>query len=107
MPAYLLQASYTTESWAAQVKKPGNRLADVAKMIQGVGGKMVAGYYAFGAHDVVLIAEMPDNVTAASFSIAAAAGGALKSVQTTPLMSAAEGVKAIRAARKAGYRPPA
>jgi uncharacterized protein with GYD domain len=104
---YMFQAAYTPQSWAGQVKKPTNRLTAVAKMMKDSGGKMVASYYAFGEHDVVLIAEMPDNAAAASFSIAAAAGGALRSLITTPLMTEAEGVKAIRAAGKSAYKPPA
>lgn len=107
MPTYLYQAAYTPQSWANQVKKPGNRLTAVAKMVKESGGKVIASYYAFGKHDVVIIAEMPDNAAAAAFSIAAAAGGSLSSLRTTPLMTEAEGVKAIRAAGKSAYRPPA
>lgn len=107
MPAYLFQASYTSEGWAAQVKNPQNRLAAVGSMIEGAGGKVVASYYAFGPSDVVIIAEMPDNVATAAFAIAVAAGGAVKSIQTTPLMTAEEGTQAIRTAGGTGYRPPA
>jgi uncharacterized protein with GYD domain len=107
MPAYLLQASYSPEGWAAQVRNPQNRLAAVAGMIESVGGRAIASYYAFGPHDVVIIAEMPDNVSAAAFSIAVAAAGAIKSLQTTPLMTPEEGAQAIRAAAGSAYRPPA
>ncbi len=107
MPTYLYQAAYTPQAWAGQVKKPGDRLAAVGKMIKDSGGKLVASYYAFGEHDVVLIAEMPDNTAAATFAIAAAAGGALSHLRTTPLMTSAEGLKAIRAAGKSAYKPPA
>ncbi len=106
MPSYLVQAAYTSEGWAAQVKNPQNRLAAVAKMIESAGGKVVASYYAFGPHDVVIIAEMRDNAAMAGFAIAAAAAGALKSLQTTPLMTAEEGAQAIRAAGSSAYRPP-
>lgn len=73
-------------------------------MIENAGGKVIAGYYAFGPHDVVLIAEMADNTAAAAFSIAVAAAGAAK-VQATPLMTPEEGLQAIRAAGSTGYRP--
>jgi hypothetical protein len=49
---------------------------------------------------------MPDNVNAAAFSIAAAAGGAVKSIKTTTLMSIEEGMEAVRKAGGAGYAPP-
>ncbi len=107
MPTYLYQAAYTSQSWAGQVKKPADRLKAVGEMVKASGGKVVASYYAFGDHDVVLIVEMPDNTAAATFSIAAAAGGALSHLRTTPLMTSVEGLKAIRAAGKSAYRPPA
>jgi uncharacterized protein with GYD domain len=106
MPAYLIQASYTSEGWKAQLDNTDDRLASVSKMIQDGGGKVVALYYSFGASDVVGIAEWPSNQDAASFAIAVASSGALKSYQTTPLMTAEEGTQAIRAAGKSNYRPP-
>ncbi len=106
MPTYLYQAAYTSQAWAGQVKKPADRLAAVGKMIKDSGGKVVSSYYAFGPHDVVIIAEMPDNTAAASFAIAVAAAGAVSHLRTTPLMTAAEGLKAIRAAGKSAYKPP-
>ena len=106
MPAYLFQVAYTPQAWAAQVKKPSNRLAAVAKMITASGGKVVASYYAFGKDDVVIIAEMPDNTAAASFAISVAAAGAVSHLRTTPLMTPEEGLKAIKAASKSAYKAP-
>lgn len=62
-------------------------------------------YYAFGEYDIVMISEAPDNVTVASIIIAAA-GGAVGSVKTTPLMTAAEGMEAIKKAGAVAYPPP-
>jgi hypothetical protein len=42
---------------------------------------------------------MPDNVSAAAFSVAASAGGAIKAIKTTPL-------EAMKKAATAGYKPP-
>jgi hypothetical protein len=42
----------------------------------------------------------------AAFALAAAAGGALKAVKTTPLMTIEEGIEAMRKASGTGYRPP-
>jgi len=64
-------------------------------------------YYAFGEYDVVLIMEIPDNVTATAFSLAVAASGSLKSFKTTPLMTAEEAMDAMKKAGEAGYHPPA
>ncbi len=63
-------------------------------------------HYASGDVDLIIIATFPDNQTAASISLAAAAGGAVKSLKTTPLMTVDEGLEAIKKAGGTGYRPP-
>ena len=105
MARYLIQVSYTPESWAAQIKNPSNRLEVVAEMLAPAGITFVDAYYAFGEFDVVAIIEGPDNVSTAAAIIAIAAGGATSKVQTTVLMSADEGVEAITKAGSIGYRP--
>lgn len=102
---YLLQCSYTTDAWAAMLKNPQNRSAAVQVAIQNLGGKMDNFWLAFGDHDIVGILEMPDNVGASAFAMALAGGGAIKSVKTTPLMSLAEAVEAMKKAAKCGYKP--
>ena len=107
MPYYLLQAAYTPEAWARLVKDPHDRVEAIRPVIEGLGGKIVAGFLCFGEYDTVAVAEMPDNVSAAAFSMAAAAGGAVKAVKTTPLMTTQEGGEAMRKAASAAYQPPA
>ncbi len=106
MPYYMIQASYTSEAWAAQIANPQDRLAVLGEMIASNGGKLHAGYYSFGEYDVVLIIESPDNETAASTMIAAAAGGAVSDLKTTVLLTNDEGQGAIRGASGVGYTPP-
>jgi uncharacterized protein with GYD domain len=106
MPQYLVQAAYTPEAWAAMVKTPQNRLEAVRPVVQKLGGKIEGGWLSFGEYDVVVICELPNNVSAAALSMAASAGGAVKAVKTTPLMSIDEAMEAMRKAGGAGYRPP-
>ena len=106
MARYLFQAAYTSEAWAALVKNPQNRVEAVRPAIEGLGGYIESAYFAFGEYDVVMIAEMPDNVGAAALSLAASAGGAVKTIKTTPLMTVEEGIEAMRKAATSGYRPP-
>ena len=106
MPIYMLQASYTPQAWATLVKKPQNRAEVVRNAVEKLGGTLEGCWLAFGEHDVVIICKMPDAVSAATFAIAAAAGGALKSTRTTPLLTIEEGLEAIKQAGKSGYRPP-
>ena len=106
MPYYLFHGSYTAEAWADLVKKPQNRTEVVRSAIENLGGTLVGAWLSFGEDDVVAICSLPDNVSAAAFSLAVAAGGALKSSKTMPLMTFEEGVEAMKKAAKSSYRPP-
>ncbi len=105
MPRYLYQLAYTSDSWAAQLKDPQNRIEKVRGSVEQLGGKIVDAYYAFGEYDIVVILDMPDNVSAAAWAIAIAGGGAAKAAKTTPLMSIDEGIEAIRKGAQSSYRP--
>jgi uncharacterized protein with GYD domain len=76
-------------------------------VVEKLGGKMSHAWFAFGDYDIVCIIEMPGNVEAAAFSLAVSAGGAVKAIKTTPLMSTAEGLDAAKKAAKSGYKAPA
>jgi uncharacterized protein with GYD domain len=106
MAAYLVQVAYTPEAWATMMKNPQNRQEAIAPVVERLGGRLEALWLAFGEYDTVAIVQMPDNVSAAAFGIAASGGGAVKAFKTTPLMSPQEGVEAMRKAGGAGYRPP-
>lgn len=105
MPQYLLQIAYTPEAWAALLKNPQNRIDAVRPNVEKLGGKVVGAWFAFGKYDLVTVFDLPDNVSVAAISMAFAAGGALKAVKTTPLMSMEEGIEAMRKAPSAGYKP--
>jgi uncharacterized protein with GYD domain len=103
---YLIQASYTPEALAALIKNPHNREDAIRPAVEKLGGKLKAGYFSFGDHDVVILLSMPSDVEAGALALAVAASGGLKSVRTTPLMGMAEAIEAIKKAGDAGYRPP-
>jgi uncharacterized protein with GYD domain len=75
-------------------------------MIEKLGGRLESFWLAFGDYDTHVILQVPDNISAAALSLAAAAGGSVKAVKTTPLMTMDEGMEAMRKAAAAGYRPP-
>lgn len=106
MPSYLFQASYTPEAWAAQAKNPQDRIEAIRPVVENLGGKLTAGFLSFGEYDVVVLADFPNNASAAAFSIAASGGGALKSIKTTPLLSTQEAMEAMQNATSSGYAPP-
>ena len=78
MPLFLTQVSYTPQAWKSLIEKPQNRLEVVRKTVEKLGGKVINGWAAFGDYDVILVSEMPDQVAAASFAMAIAAGGGRK-----------------------------
>ena len=99
MPLYMYQAAYTPESWAAQIKNPQNRIEPVARAAcEAVGGKLIGGWLCTGEYDLVVIADVPNIECMAGISMAVAAGGAARSGRTTPLMSGAQGVEALKKA---------
>jgi uncharacterized protein with GYD domain len=104
MPHYLSQMSYTPEAWARLVAHPQDRIEAVRGPIEKLGGRIHNAFFSFGEYDVVVITEMPDNVSAAAIAIAFAAGGSVKSEKTTPLMTTAEALEAIKKAGTSGYR---
>ena len=106
MAFYMLQVAYSPESLAHQIKNPQNVADRTRAVVERLGGRLESTYYAFGEYDLVQIIEFPDNVSAASLVIAAAAGGALKAAKTTPLMTAEEGIEAFKKAAGANYQPP-
>jgi uncharacterized protein with GYD domain len=105
MPHFLLQVAYSQNGWQAVVSNPQDRIEAVRPAIEKLGGKIETAWFSFGDYDVVLITEMPDAVSAAAIAMAFAAGGACKSVQTTPLISVTEAMDAMKKAKESGYRP--
>src|SRR6478609_302896 len=96
MPRYLIQATYTPEAWAAQLKSPQNRAEIVSELLRPPGGSFESVYLAFGEYDIVAIMDLPDNVTAAAVSMVVSAGGSVKAVKTTPLLTLDEAIQAMR-----------
>jgi uncharacterized protein with GYD domain len=104
MPKYLIQASYTTEGLRGLSKDSASgRRADVQSAVKELGGKVESFYYAFGDDDVVIILDLPDNVTAAAVGLTTAATGAVR-IRTTPLLTVEEVDQALEIQMQ--YRAP-
>jgi len=96
MPHFLIQASYTSQGLEGLMKdKASGRKAAVSQAVGQLG--------CFGKYDVLVIAEVPDNVSAAALSLAASASGLVR-IDTTPLLSVEETDKAL--AKTVEYRAP-
>ena len=107
MSQFLLQASYTNDSWATQVHARGNVLERIQPLMDAFGGSVNGCFYAFGDYDLVLLADFPGQEEAFAFMLAVKAGGSLQSTSVTPLISVEQGIAAMTRASEAArdYRP--
>jgi uncharacterized protein with GYD domain len=88
------------------IKRPQDRREVIKKLVGQLGGTLVGSWLSGGEYDAVLVIDGPDNVGAAACSIAVTSTGAFKAFKTTPLLSAEEGMAALKKAGKINYKPP-
>jgi uncharacterized protein with GYD domain len=105
MGKYLLKVSYSAEGIKGVMKEGGtSRAATIEKIVASVGGSLESFYFAFGADDVYVIANVPDHATAMAVAAAVGSSGAVSSYETVVLVEPSE----VDAATKitVGYRAP-
>lgn len=104
MPAFMIVASYSPEGLRGLRKdSAAGRKVAVANALESMGAKLKAVYFTLGDHDVVLIADFPNTVSVAGFSLVVSAAGFVRT-QTTALLTVEEMDRALNI--KADYRPP-
>jgi uncharacterized protein with GYD domain len=104
MPKYMWQVSYTPQGAKGLIAEGGtSRREAIRKMLEAVGGTLEVLYYAFGPDDLIVIGEVPDNVSVAALSLQTAASEAARS-RTTVLLTPEEIDEAAK--RPVEYRPP-
>ncbi len=104
MAKYLLEVEYTPEGIRGVRSEGGSaRQSAAAALCESLGGTIESFYFAFGGTDAYVVADFPDDVSAAAAALTVSAGGGA-SVRTVVLLSAAELDAA--AAKPATYRPP-
>ena len=104
MAKYLLETNYTLEGIRGVKAKGGSaRVAAATELVEGLGGKVESFYFAFGGSDVFVIADMPDNVSAAAAALTVSAGGGA-TTKTISLITPEEMDAAAK--MQATYRPP-
>jgi len=104
MPKYLIEASYTRQGVEGVRAEGGTSRRDaVIQAARSVGGQLETFYFAFGAHDAVIVVDLPDLEAAAALALTVnAAGGA--TIRTTVLLTPEQVDEAAR--RSVDYRPP-
>ena len=106
MALYLVQAAYTAEALATMAKNPQDRSVPVRELLQKLGGQLVGFYFCFGEHDVVALAELPDDSAATTLALAVASPGHLKAYKTTKLFTVEETMEAMRKAGSLTFPGP-
>ena len=104
MKKYLIKASYSPDGIKGVLEDGGTkRKLAIEQMLEGMGGKVEAFYFALGEHDVYVIWELPDDISAAAIGLRINSSG-LASISTTVLLSPED----IDAATKksVNYRTP-
>ena len=104
MPKYLVTATYTNEGVKGVQSAGGSSRVDAVKAaLENVGGSLESFHFAFGDADAYVIADLPDNQSAAAVALAVnASGGA---VAKTIVLLTPEEVDAA-AQQSVGYRAP-
>ena len=104
MSKYLFQADYTAEGIAGLQREGGTgRRAMFERMFADMGGSLEAFYYGFGAEDLYMIVDLPDDAAAAAASMALSSAGAIVA-RITVLITPETIDEATR--RAVNYRPP-
>ena len=104
MPKFLVETSYTLDGIRGVKAGGGSARAAAAKAaVEEVGGTLEAFYFAFGDSDVYLIADLPDNASAAAIGLTVSAGGGA-TTHTTVLITPEEMDAAAK--MQSSYRPP-
>jgi len=101
---FLIKGKYGVDGAKGLIKEGGTaRKATVTKIVEGMGGKVEAFYFAYGDNDVFVICDMPDVSSGLALSLAVNASGAVQ-ISTMPLITPEE----IDAASKktVAYRAP-
>jgi uncharacterized protein with GYD domain len=108
MAKYAIFFTYSSEAWARMINNPGDRTAAVRQLTDSVGGSLESAYWMFGAHDGIVIVDVPDSVRAAAVSVAVGSTGSFKHLETHELLTQDELGQVLSQARNAAqaYQPP-
>jgi uncharacterized protein with GYD domain len=86
MPTFIMLSSLTDEG-AATIKKNPDRIKEVNKDVEALGGKVVTQYAVIGEYDFINIIEAPDMETIARISVELGSRGSvhLKTLAAIPV----------------------
>jgi uncharacterized protein with GYD domain len=106
MARYLVEVGVTPQAFQAFVKNPQDRAQAIRPIVESLGGTLEEYYFGVGQSTVYLLAQLPDEVSVEALTMAVMASGAITSIKSTAILTAAEAVEAMKKASDVGYRPP-
>jgi uncharacterized protein with GYD domain len=106
MPTFMTQFSYTGDTLAVLAKSPEDRSAPLARLMEALGGRLIAFYYAFGEYDGLAIYEAPDASTALTGVVTVGLASHLKATKTTQLFTVAEAMAAMGKSGQIVFKAP-
>ena len=105
MPRFLFIGNYAPEAARTIMASGGTaRRTNLEKMIAGLGGRLESMDFAFGSDDVFVIADLPDNKTAAAVALTVSGTG-VSHTRTVVLLTPEELDETAQI--RPDYRPPA
>jgi uncharacterized protein with GYD domain len=105
MPRFLIIGNYAPEAAKTIMATGGTaRRTNIEKMISGLGGRLESMDFAFGSDDVFVIADLPDNKTAAAVTLTISGTG-VAHTRTVVLLTPEDLDEAAQV--HPDYRPPA
>jgi len=109
MTKYAIFFSYSSDSWARMIGVPGDRTAAVRQVLSSMGGSLECIYWMHdGFSDGLVIADLPDAVSAAAASIAVTSTGAITRSEAHELLTQEQLGQALRQAGATvrAFQPP-
>jgi uncharacterized protein with GYD domain len=106
MAMYMVQFTYTSEAWAAMVKKPQDRTIPSSELVQKLGGKLLGLYYSLGEYDGIALFEITDDISAEAVGLTVKASGDMKVNKITRLFTMDEAMEAMRRAGSSPFSGP-
>ncbi|HLZ69041.1 MAG TPA: GYD domain-containing protein [Dehalococcoidia bacterium] len=95
MPTYILLSTLTDEGRKTLKERP-ERLEEVNKEVEAMGGRVTAQYAVIGNYDFVNVVEAPSNEVIARISVELGARGTIR-ITTYPAMTISQFTQSLRA----------
>ena len=108
MPKFVLTFQYSSGSWARMLRVADDRRAAVTALIEHLHGKVEAMYWGVDTARAIVIAELPDSLSATAAIAAATETAAFKDVQVHEVLTQDQlrEVVALAKSSEGLYRPP-